>query len=266
MQWQYVWSSVYVGALVEQDAGSSRWYADQDANWNVTAMLNSNGSVADRFVYDPYGKGTMYDANWNLQGALGGGVGDSWRYFFQGGRFDGITGLYNFRNRDLSPTLGRWMQQDAVAYAGGQDDLYGFLGDNPVVGTDFYGLVGADSVSQAIAKCLALPTVFLRLECLMHIGIEVLNPGQRAELDQLIKLEKSIVQPVSRFCRQKLGQQISEYKNLLKTFQQHLQKYCQQPGKTAGECNRIERQLGEYRRVLECRGQQFGPNGEIIPK
>jgi RHS repeat-associated protein len=73
-------------------------------------MLNSNGSVADRFVYDPFGKGTMYDANWNLQGALS----STWKYYFQGGRFDGSTGLYNYRYRDLSPTLGRWMQQDPV--------------------------------------------------------------------------------------------------------------------------------------------------------
>src|SRR5438132_841424 len=83
-------------------SSSSRWYAEQDANWNVTAMLNSNGSVANRFVYDPYGKGNVYDANWNLQGALIGGLGSTWKYFFQGGRFDAITGLYNFRNRDLS--------------------------------------------------------------------------------------------------------------------------------------------------------------------
>ena len=94
---QFVWSTVYVDALVEQDAGSSRWYAQEDANWNVTAMVASSGSVADRFVYDPYGKGTMYDANWNLQGALS----STWEYYFQGGRFDGITGLYNFQNRAI---------------------------------------------------------------------------------------------------------------------------------------------------------------------
>src|SRR5262249_30647698 len=42
---QYVWSPVYVDALVEQD-WSGRWYMQQDANWNVTAVLDSNGSAS----------------------------------------------------------------------------------------------------------------------------------------------------------------------------------------------------------------------------
>jgi RHS repeat-associated protein len=140
LQRQFVWSSVYVDALVEQDAGSSRWYAQQDANFNVTTMLNSNGSVADRFVYDPYGKGTMYDANWNLQGTLGGTVGATWKYFFQGGRFDGITGLYNFRNRDYSPTLGRWMQEDPVSDKTEIQNLYLYEDNRPLTLTDPRGL------------------------------------------------------------------------------------------------------------------------------
>jgi YD repeat-containing protein len=82
VQQQFVWSSVYVDGLVEQDAGSSRWYAQQDANWNVTAMLISAGTVVNRFVYDPYGKGSQYDASWNLQGGINNGT---WFYFFQGG-------------------------------------------------------------------------------------------------------------------------------------------------------------------------------------
>jgi RHS repeat-associated protein len=135
---QFVWSTVYVDALVEQDTGSTRWYAQQDVNWNVTAMVTSSGSIANRFVYDPYGKATVYDANWNLQGALIGGLGSTWSHFFQGGRFDAITGLYDFRNRDYSTTLGRWMEQDPVQYADG-DNLYVTDGDNPEDFTDPLG-------------------------------------------------------------------------------------------------------------------------------
>jgi RHS repeat-associated protein len=137
VQNQFVWSSVYVDALVEQDSGSSRWYAQQDANWNVTAMLTSNGTVANRFVYDPYGKGSQYDASWNLQGGIGNGT---WFYFFQGGRFDAGTGLYNFRNRDYAPTLGRWMEQDPVGYKTGDNDLYRYEKDEPVDSRDPTGL------------------------------------------------------------------------------------------------------------------------------
>jgi RHS repeat-associated protein len=150
VQQQFVWSRVYVDALVEQDAGSSRWYAQQDANWNVTAMLTSNGSVADRFVYDPYGKGTVYDTNWNLQGALS----TTWVYYFQGGRYDAITGLYNFQHRDLSPTLGRWMQEDPAGYQGGPADLYLQETGNPIKSLDPSGRLwepGENSFNCAMA-------------------------------------------------------------------------------------------------------------------
>src|SRR5581483_10345645 len=55
---QYVWSPVYVDALVERDSGGQRLYAQQDANWNVTAVLNATGTVQERYAYDAYGKPT----------------------------------------------------------------------------------------------------------------------------------------------------------------------------------------------------------------
>jgi RHS repeat-associated protein len=157
VQQQFVWSSVYVDGLVEQDAGSSRWYAQQDANWNVTAMLTSAGSVANRFVYDPYGKANVYDANWNLQGPLIGGLGSTWKYFFQGGRFDPITGLYNFRNRDHSPTLGRWMQEDPITYVGGIN-LYAFARARPTTVIDPFGESGPGAIAIGVGTAVGAGT------------------------------------------------------------------------------------------------------------
>ncbi len=77
-------------------------------------------------------------------------------------------------------------------------------------------------------------------------------------------LGKDVERAVSRFSKLKLGQQVDEYKSLLKTYRKHLDKYGQQPGQTSGEVNRIERQLHEYRRILEGRGKQFGPCGELV--
>ena len=55
----------------------------------------------------------------------------SWIYLHQGGRYDTTSGLYNFRNRDYSPTLGRWMEEDPIDYNAGENDLYGYASDNP---------------------------------------------------------------------------------------------------------------------------------------
>ena len=70
---QYVWSPVYVDAMIERDWDSdsngsleTRHYVQQDANWNVTALFDvTSGSVAERYVYDPYGNRTDPDSSWS---------------------------------------------------------------------------------------------------------------------------------------------------------------------------------------------------------
>jgi len=54
----------------------------------------------------------------------------------QAGRFDASTDDYNFRNRDYSPALGRWVENDPLGFGGGQTNLYGAEGDNPTNNTD----------------------------------------------------------------------------------------------------------------------------------
>jgi RHS repeat-associated protein len=136
-QTQYVWSPVYVDALVERDSGGTRLYVQQDANWNVTSVANVAGAVQERYVYDPYGKPTFLDPNWNP--VSGGTSAVNWVYLHQGGRLDGLSGLYLFRNRDFSPSLGRWMEQDPAGYVDGMS-RYQYNASNPVVYVDPAGL------------------------------------------------------------------------------------------------------------------------------
>ena len=134
-QAQYVWSAVYVDALVERDAGGGRLYVQQDANWNVTALVDTTGTVVERFVYDPYGQVTVLTAAW----ATKSGSSHAWVYLFQGGRYDAVSGSYTFRNRDYSPTLGRWMQLDPRSYAAGDTNLYRAENDAPIQLVDPFG-------------------------------------------------------------------------------------------------------------------------------
>ena|GEM_PF-2414997 len=140
---QYVWSPVYVDALVERDRDpnnsgtlSERLYVQQDANWNVTALVDASGNVKERYVYDPYGQVTVLSPTW----ATLSGSAYAWNYLHQGGRFDLVTGLYNFRNRDYSPTLGRWMQNDPAGFAAVDSNLYRYLTNHPSGWTDPFGL------------------------------------------------------------------------------------------------------------------------------
>ena len=88
---QYVWSPVYVDALVLRDRDSNgdgtfdeRLWVVQDANYNVTAIFDNSGTIIERYAYDPFGQVTILDAGRNTLAASTFG----WAYLHQGGRFD----------------------------------------------------------------------------------------------------------------------------------------------------------------------------------
>ncbi len=57
----------------------------------------------------------------------------------QGGRWDPTSGLVYHERRDLSPTLGRWMQQDPAGYVDG-GSRYQFVRSRPISFSDPLGL------------------------------------------------------------------------------------------------------------------------------
>jgi RHS repeat-associated protein len=150
---QYVWGMAYVDEMVlrDRDSGNDydgnaygtsssgldeRYYALQDANWNTIAIVSPEGLTTESFVYDPYGNAMVMNAG--VSGTISDAVG--WVYRHQGGRWDSTTGLYNFRHRDYSVTMGRWGEEDRskVPYV---DGLNLYLNDvaNPIDYNDPYG-------------------------------------------------------------------------------------------------------------------------------
>jgi RHS repeat-associated protein len=117
VQARNVWSPVYVNALVLRDQSSQhngvldqRLYVQQDANWNVTALVDVNGNVLERYVYDPYGVVTVLTPAWTARGTSAYG----WIYLFQGERFDPTVSEYDVHGRVYSPALDRPLQADAL--------------------------------------------------------------------------------------------------------------------------------------------------------
>jgi RHS repeat-associated protein len=137
-----------VDALVlrDRDADSNgsleeRLWVQQDANYNVTALVNGSGSVVERYAYDPYGQVTVYEPDYS---AVRSGSSYAWVYLHQGGRFEVVSGLYHFRRRDYSPTLGRWLEVDPIGLRGGDGNLYRYLSNTPTGLVDPSGLLGWD--------------------------------------------------------------------------------------------------------------------------
>ncbi len=144
---QYVWSQMYIDAMVLRDTYSSgtvqpaqRIYYQHDANFNTTAIVGLVGGtwqVTQRYIYDPYGNVTVLNADWtNASSQI-----PLTQYMHQGGRQDPITGLYDFRHRDYSPTLGNWIEQDPAGYINGASRYQAEIG-SPVGTTDPVGEFG----------------------------------------------------------------------------------------------------------------------------
>ena len=142
---QMVWSAAYVNAAVLRDTYSagviqpnSRIYFLQDTNWNTTAivgLIRGSWQVTQRYVYSPYGTITVLNADWSSPPA---GTQPVVQNLYQGMQLDAVTGLYYARNRNYSPSLGRWINQDPAGYINGAN-TYQFVVGNPVNAVDPWG-------------------------------------------------------------------------------------------------------------------------------
>ncbi len=144
---QYVWSLAYVNALVLRDdyqdgvlVPADRLYAQQDANYDTTALVNTSGTVVERYTFTPYGVLTVRDASGTPVSGNTSAFG--WQYYFQGGRLDSVTGNVQFAARDYDPTTGVWTQADPLGLGAGDLNDYQFVSGNPAGNVDPSGLAG----------------------------------------------------------------------------------------------------------------------------
>jgi len=139
---QYVWSRRYIDAPVCRDRGvaaggdlgvtdsglDERLYYTTDANMNVTALLDTAGDAVERYVYDPYGRVTVYSDDWSTTVDWDDSKKNPVRYC--GYFFDNETGLYCVRYRFYVPPLGRWLGRDPIGYGDGMS-LYEYVKSRP---------------------------------------------------------------------------------------------------------------------------------------
>ena len=92
-------------------AATASYFYLKDARGNVVALATPAGAVVERYVYDVYGKPTVYNATWGgatSQSALGN------PYLFQSRNYDSESGLYYYRLRYMDPFVGRFITPDPI--------------------------------------------------------------------------------------------------------------------------------------------------------
>ncbi len=154
----YAWSPVYVDAMIARDRDSDsngsleeRLYVAQDANFNVTALIDTSGAAQERFQYDAFGSFTVLTGAWGSRASSS----YAWKYLHQGGRWDADGAVYSFRHREFSPTLGRWLQLDPIGFTAGDVDMYAAYGNASPGKLDSSGLDYNPFDTKKIPACPA---------------------------------------------------------------------------------------------------------------
>jgi len=152
-------------------AAATRATLVPDIQGSVIASLDSATATLTKIGYLPYGKSA------SAVGTFG----------YTAQRIDPETnGLYYYRARHYSPTLGRFMQPDPIGYSGGAH-LYAYVGNDPLNLVDSTGLLsdnpqsGGGSGSGTVIGLIDTTGAFTRAAPLVARG-GVLGPASAVTL------------------------------------------------------------------------------------
>lgn len=117
--------------VARTDANTTRWYLT-DRLGSVRNVITATQLVS--YSYDAFGTRRVV------------AVKDKWahditaplweRYGYTGREQDALSGLQYNRSRWYDPRSGSWMGQDPIGFAGGDANLYRYVGNDPVNNTD----------------------------------------------------------------------------------------------------------------------------------
>ena len=111
---------------------------------STVALTDANGAITSSTTYDSFGNaipkqaaGSAASSAGNAASSTGSAVPNiATSYRYTGREYDEDTGLYYYRNRWYDPEIGRFISEDPIGFAGGDINLYGYVGNNPLSFTD----------------------------------------------------------------------------------------------------------------------------------
>src|ERR1700682_195806 len=118
-------------------------YYYQDSLGSTSHIANANGQLLESYRYDLYGKPQYFDAAGSPIAASLYAVD-----LFAGQRWMPELGLYDDRNRFMSPDLGRFLQPDPIGFKGDGSNLYRYCGNDWANRIDPMGLSDVSLLGQ----------------------------------------------------------------------------------------------------------------------
>ena len=113
--------------------GSDTYALLTDHLGSLRLVVNtSTGAVVQRMDYDPWGK-VINDEHTGF---------DPLPFGFAGGIYDRDTELVHFGAREYDPAVGRWISKDPIRFAGGDTNIFAYVGGDPVNLVDPSGQIG----------------------------------------------------------------------------------------------------------------------------
>ena len=133
---------------------------------STEALTDASGAIISSTTYDSFGNATPKQAIGSAAsgtgsaipkqaagsaasstGSAASGAGKATpniatSYRYTGREYDSDTGLYYYRNRWYDPEIGRFISEDPIGFAGGDINLYSYVGNNPQNFVDPFGVSG----------------------------------------------------------------------------------------------------------------------------
>ncbi len=111
-----------------------------DGNGNLVSLRDDSQAIAAQYDYGPFGELLTARGDYAAENP----------YRFSTKYVDAETGLYYYGYRYYNSSTGRWLSRDPIGEEGGLN-LYGFVGNAPIVLLDALGLDWFDNVSDFTA-------------------------------------------------------------------------------------------------------------------
>jgi RHS repeat-associated protein len=112
--------------IMERDAAN--YYYHADGLGSITHITDAAGNIVQSYVYSAFGEIVTQE----------GGLSNPFTYISR--EYDPESGLYYYRARYYDAEVGRFLQTDPIGFAGGDANLYAYVGNNPINWVDPLGL------------------------------------------------------------------------------------------------------------------------------